>query len=343
MIARMSWLALALTKQIGPRRLLQVKEQIQNPSVDAVAEVLGKELALAYRSTLGAGRAEREYEKAEQLGVRIIGLWEDNYPAELRHLHTPPSMIYVKGQIPEYRRSIGIVGTRKASPWTKSWTRSTAQELAEAGISVVSGLARGIDTEGHLGCLDGGAITLGILGSALDKLYPPENRQLAERMSLLSEFPFGTAPLAELFPRRNRIIAALSHATLVVEAGIKSGSLITAKFALELGREVLAVPGRPPDPLSEGSNRLIQDGAALVLSAGDILGLYGLKARPKPQIELAGPEAELYRSLLELSEALPDDLAQATGFSTAEVLSLLMMLEIKGLVQALPGGRYGVM
>jgi DNA processing protein len=338
----MSWLALALTKQVGPRRLLQVIEKVSHPTVDAVGEVLGKELALAYRSIQVSGRAEREYEKAEALGVRIIGLWEDNYPAELRHLHTPPNMIYLRGQLPDYRRSIGIVGTRRASPWTKSWTRKTAQELAESGISVVSGLARGIDTEGHLGCLDGGSTTLGVLGSAVDKIYPPENRTMAERMSILSEFPFGTAPLAELFPRRNRIIAALSHATLVVEAGVKSGSLITAKFALELGREVLAVPGRPSDPLCEGTNRLIQDGAALVLSSGDILDLYGLRARPKPQVDLAGSEAALYRSLLELSEALPDDLAGATGFSTAEVLSLLAMLELKGLVQVLPGGRYGV-
>lgn len=338
----MSWLALALTKQIGPRRLLQVIERTPTPTVDAVGEVLGKELALAYRKTIESGQAEREYEKAELLGVRIIGLWEDNYPAELRHLHTPPNMIYLKGEVPGYARSIGMVGTRKASPWSKSWTHKTARELAEAGISVISGLARGIDTEGHLGCLEGGAPTLGVLGSAVDNIYPQENRLLAERMSILSEFPFGTPPQAELFPRRNRIIAALSQAVLVVEAGVKSGSLITAKFALEMGREVIAVPGRPNDLLSEGTNRLIQDGAALVLSASDILSLYGLKARPKPQIELQGPEADLYRSLLELSEALPDDLAVATSFSTAEVLSLLTLLELKGLIQALPGGRYGV-
>ena len=185
----------------------------------------------------------------------------------------------------------------------------------------------------------GGGYTLGVLGSAMDRFYPPQNRALAEQMNVLSEFPLGTPPQAGLFPRRNRIVAALAQAVLVVEAGEKSGSLITARFAAELGRDVLAVPGRPGDTFSLGSNRLIQDGAGLVLNGEDVLNALAVLAPKKQAVQLEGSEAQVYRALLELSEALPDDLTQATGLSTAETLSVLMLLELKGLVQS-NGGRY---
>lgn len=178
-----------------------------------------------------------------------------------------------------------------------------------------------------------------MLGSAIDRFYPAQNRALAERMSVLSEFPLGTPPQAGLFPRRNRIVAAFARAVLVVEAGEKSGSLITAKFAAELGRDVLAVPGRPGDAFSLGCNRLIQDGAGLVLNTEDVLNALGVLAPKKQAVQLEGSEAKVYRALLELPEALPDDLAQSTGLSTGEVLSVLMMLELKGLVQS-SAGRY---
>ncbi|MER3442629.1 MAG: DNA-protecting protein DprA [Meiothermus sp.] len=334
-------LALALTPQVGPRRLMQVLQK-KDLSPEAVEETLGREIGAEYRKVLKQGRAEQERERAEGLGIRVIGLWEGGYPEALRQLESPPSVLYLRGSIPPFERSLGVVGTRRASVWASNWARKVALELAGAGVSVVSGLARGIDTAAHQGNLEGGADTLGVLGSALDQIYPPENRALAQRMSLLSEFPLGTPPQASLFPRRNRLIAALARSVLVVEAGIKSGSLITAKFALELGRDVLAVPGRPSDPFSEGCNRLIQDGAGLVLGAEDVLGSLGLRARPKPALELAGPEAALHRALLELGAALPDDLAQAVGLPPSEVLAHLTLLELKGLVLALPGGRYGV-
>jgi DNA processing protein len=206
-------------------------------------------------------------------------------------------------------------------------------------VGIISGLALGIDAASHKGALEGGGYTLGVLGSAMDRFYPPQNRALAEQMNVLSEFPLGTPPQAGLFPRRNRIVAALAQAVLVVEAGEKSGSLITARFAAELGRDVLAVPGRPGDTFSLGSNRLIQDGAGLVLNGEDVLNALGVLAPKKQAVQLEGSEAQVYRALLELSEALPDDLAQATGLSTAETLSVLMLLELKGLVQS-NGGRY---
>lgn len=337
----MSPLALALTPNVGPKRMQAALAGDLSP--ESVREILGSEIAEAYSKTLREGKAEREYEQAEKLGIRIIGLWEEGYPEPLRHLDSPPAALYLKGALPP-ERNIGIVGTRKATPWALAWTRKVAQELAEAGVGVISGLARGVDTEAHRGAIEAGTgYTLGVLGSSLDKLYPAENRTLAQQMSVLSEFPLGTPPLAELFPRRNRIIAAFSQAVLVVEAGEKSGALITAKFALELGRDVLAVPGRPGDLLSLGTNRLIQDGAGLVLSAEDVLMALGVNAPKKQAVNLEPLEAQVYRALLELSESLPDDLAGATGLSVGETLSTLTLLEIKGLVQATPGGRYAPM
>ncbi|RIH89044.1 DNA processing protein DprA [Meiothermus luteus] len=330
-------LALALTPGVGPKRLaLALKTDL---SPEAIVKTLGSEVGRAYHQALREGRAEREREKAQRMGLRLIGLWEEAYPERLRHLDSPPTVLYLKGRLPEIPHNIGIVGTRRASPWAIAWTQRVARELAEAGVGVISGLALGIDAAAHRGALEGGGYTLGVLGSGMDRLYPPQNRTLAEQMHLLSEFPLGTPPQAGLFPRRNRIVAALAKAVLVVEAGEKSGSLITARFALELGRDVLAVPGRPGDTASLGCNRLIQDGAGLVMGTEDVLNALGLRAPAAKPPSLQGPEARVYRALLELSEALPDDLAQATGLPPSEVLSLLTLLEIKGLAQA-NGGRY---
>lgn len=330
-------LALALTPQIGPRRLQQALAT--DLSVEAVAELLGREIASGYVKTLQEGRAVQEREQASRLGLRLIGIWEDSYPEVLRHLESPPMVLYLKGELPPSEHNIAVVGTRKASPWATAWTHKVARELAEAGVGIISGLALGIDAASHKGALEGGGYTLGVLGSAMDRFYPPQNRALAEQVNVLSEFPLGTPPQAGLFPRRNRIVAAFSKAVLVVEAGEKSGSLITARFAAELGRDVLAVPGRPGDAFSLGCNRLIQDGAGLVMNTEDVLNALGVRAPQKQAIQLEGPETQVYRALLELSEALPDDLAQTTGLSTAETLSVLMMLELKGLVQS-SAGRY---
>lgn len=330
-------LALALTPQIGPRRLQQALST--DLSIEAVADELGPEIAAAYAKTLKDGLVDKEREQAAKLDLRLIGLWEDGYPEELRHLDSPPMVLYLKGELPPSERNIGIVGTRKASPWALAWTQKVALELAEAGIGIISGLALGIDAASHKGALEGGGYTLGVLGSAMDRFYPSQNRSLAERMNVLSEFPLGTPPQPGLFPRRNRIVAAFSKAVLVVEAGEKSGSLITAKFAAELGRDVLAVPGRPGDTFSLGSNRLIQDGAGLVLNTQDILNALGVLAPKKQTLQLEGSEAQVYRALLELPEALLDDLAQSTGLSTGEILSVLMILELKGMVQS-SAGRY---
>ncbi|WP_117238585.1 DNA-processing protein DprA [Thermus sediminis] len=329
-------LALALLPGIGPKRL---QELLEEPDPRAALEERFPQLLEKLPEALGQAEAERQ--RAKRLGLRILGLWEEGFPEGLRRLPQPPTHLYLKGALPEEGEAVAIVGTRRAAPWALSFARRLARALAEAGAAVVSGLARGIDREAHLGALEAGGRTLGVLGSALDRIYPPEHRPLAERMDLLSEFPLGTGPKPEHFPRRNRLIAGLSRAVIVVEAPLASGALITARYALELGKEVLAVPGRPTDPGSQGANRLIQDGAYPVLAPEDALSYLGFSGRRKEAPELSPEEAQLYE-LLRQGEALPEHLAEALGLSPEAVLALLTLLELKGLAQALPGGRYGV-
>ncbi|GAB5602771.1 DNA-processing protein DprA [Thermus sp. FJN-A] len=328
-------LALAFLPGIGPKRLLELLAA-EDPL--ALLRERFPQAAAGWKEAEARARAERE--RASRLGVRLLGLWEEGFPEGLRRLPQPPTHLYLKGELPEEGRAVALVGTRRAAPWALAFARRLARELSEAGLWVVSGLARGIDREAHLGALEGGGRTLGVLGSALDRLYPPEHRALAERMDLLSEFPFGTEPKPEFFPRRNRLIAGLSRAVVVVEAPLESGALITARHALELGKEVLAVPGRPSDENSKGANRLIQDGAYPVLSADDVLSYLGLDQRPKEAPALSEEEGRVY-AFLQGKEALPEDLAAALGLPPEKVLSLLTLLELKGLVRALPGGRYG--
>lgn len=308
-------LALALLPGIGPKRLLEVLKA-EDP-----LGFLRERFPEAWRHLPEAeAQAERERGRAEALGVRLLGLWEEGFPEGLRALPQPPTHLYLKGELPPEREAVALVGTRRASPWALAFARRLARELAEAGLWVVSGLARGIDREAHLGALGPGAHP-GRLGKRPGPGLPPENRPLAQRMDLLSEFPFGTGPKPEFFPRRNRLIAGLCRAVVVVEAPLDSGALITARHALELGKEVLAVPGRPTDERSLGANRLIQDGAYPVLSAEDVLSYLGMSARPKPLPGLSPEEEALYALLQEKKEALPEALAMALGIPPERVLS----------------------
>ncbi len=333
------WLALALTPGVGPRRFLKAKAR-HPEDPEAAAGALGPDILAAYRKVREEGVAQRVLERAEALGVRVLGPGDSGYPEGLLHLADPPVPLFAKGELPPWEGAVAIVGTRRASPWAKGFSWELARALAEAGATVVSGLARGIDAAAHRGALEAGGETLALLGSALDRIYPPEHRELAERMALVSEFPFGTGPRPEHFPRRNRLIAALVRAVVVVEAPERSGALITARYALELGREVLAVPGRPTDGKSLGANRLIQDGAAPVLDPEALLLHLGLERRPKARPAPPPHLEALYRALREAGEVLPDDLAQQAGLEASAVLAGLAELELLGLAEALPGGRY---
>lgn len=334
------WLALALTPGVGPRRLLQVLAA-GDPEPSTVARVLGPRLAAAYQQVQAAGEAERLIAAARAQGARVTGPWDPAYPEGLRHLADPPAPLFLRGEVPAWEGAVAVVGTRAASPWAARFAKELGRVLAEAGLALISGLARGIDAAAHKGALEAGGVSVAVLGSALDKLYPPEHQALAKESVLVSEFAFGEGPRPENFPRRNRLIAALARAVVVVEAPERSGALITARHALELGREVMAVPGRPTDHKSRGANLLIKDGALPVLEPADLLAALGVSPkRAAPAPALSGELARLYAALRERGEALPDDLATELGLTASELLARLTELELLGLAEGLPGGRY---
>lgn len=278
--------------------------------------------------------------------IPIVTLpWSDSrYPAWLRMVPDPPPVLWVRGDPGVFEQpSVAIVGSRGASPYAKTVARRLAAGLAEAGVAVISGMARGVDGAAHMGCLEAGGRTIAVLGTGVDVVYPREHLELAQRIAnagvLVSELEPGTMPLAWHFPRRNRIISGLSRAVVVVEASEKSGSLITARLALEQGREVMAVPGSVLYGQNRGAHALIKDGATPVEDAADILDALGLPPRPAAGREPAG--------VLEaaLENAGPDGLdveglAQATGLDADVLLAALTALEIDGRVERLSGARY---
>ncbi len=274
---------------------------------------------------------------------------DERYPRMLREIPHAPAILYVRGDIrPEDELAIGIVGTRKATPYGADMARRFALDLARSGVTVVSGLAVGIDTVAHHAALDGGGRTIAVLGSGLDVLYPSRNRKLAERVvndgAVISEYPLGTKPDARNFPARNRIISGLSQGVLVVEAPLRSGALITASFAADQGRDVYAVPGSARSPASAGCHGLIRDGAVLVTSAQDILDDLSVDAvRAAVQTRLEIPESDAERRLYELVGADPrhvDELCSESGITIQETTGVLMSLELKGLVRQQGAGYY---
>lgn len=282
--------------------------------------------------------------------VDIVTYWDKNYPAYLKKIYDPPVFLFVKGEIiSEDELAIAIVGSRTTSTYGKVVTEQFAKELVESNITIVSGLARGIDTIAHKQALRSNGRTLAVLGSGMDKIYPPENKKLANQISesgaVISEYPFGTNPDAGNFPRRNRIISGLCLGVLVTEAGAKSGALITAFQALEQNREVFAVPGPIHSGKSMGSNQLIKEGAKLVQGVQDILQelegqvKQGIKKPQKKSPKLSGLEKTIF-DLLENEPMHVDNLAMKTNKSVPEVLTILLTLELLGVVKQLSGKMF---
>ena len=285
------------------------------------------------------GELRRQAHRCRRAGIRALASGDPHYPAALELLDKPPPLIFLRGTLPLCEKAVALVGSRRCSRSGRELARRLGVELAAAGLLVVSGLARGIDAAAHEGALEGGC-TLAVLGGGLDEVYPPEHEALArrveERGALISEFPPGTAPLPFHFPRRNRIIAALAHLTVVVEAGRKSGALITAGLARDLGRGVAALPGHPSTPSAEGSNRLLFDGVDLVTGAGEILALLNWKGgwlpgRPWDPRRCAEEEVGDVETL-----------ALRAGWSLPRALRRLAQWESEGQVVRLDGGRFVV-
>ncbi len=260
------------------------------------------------------------------------------YPPLLAELHDPPARLLLRGGPPEIlsRPAVAIVGARSCSRYGAQVARDVARELAAAGVVVVSGLARGIDGEAHRGALAAGGLTVAVLGCGIDRDYPRAHAELARRIAesglVVSEYPPGVEPAPWRFPARNRIVAGLARATVVVEARERSGALITADFALELGRDVFAVPGEITSGLSRGTNDLIRQGATPLLTVDDVLEALGLEpAAPKPPASLS-PEAAAALAVLTDGAAALDELARATGLGSPEIAVALTELELAGLV-----------
>ncbi|OPX86201.1 MAG: hypothetical protein A4E53_03111 [Pelotomaculum sp. PtaB.Bin104] len=289
--------------------------------------------------------------KLEASGISFVCYSEPGYPEKLLSIYDPPPVIFYRGRLKAGDSlAVAMVGSRKPSPYGQLVAEKLAKDLAAVGVIVISGMARGIDTIVHKGVLAVKGRTVAVMGSGLDVVYPRENKRLMEQIidsgAVISEFPPGSPPEAWHFPARNRIISGLAQATVVVEAGERSGALITSDFALEQGRDVMAVPGNIVNPLSRGPHRLIKQGARLVEGAGDILDELGLeKLFPANQpgdvgsIKMSAEEEAIYR-LVTLDPVALDELIAKSGLSPQKVMAALMYLEIKGFVRQMPGKFY---
>lgn len=350
---RLYWLGFSLVKGFGATRVRQLLEHFG--SLEAAWSAGAAEMRTAgvdrrawesLRESRGKIRLDTELSRLDKLGIALLTWADPEYPPLLRALRPideAPPVLYVRGSLTARDEwAVTVVGTRSISPYGRQATFQIVSELASQGATVVSGLARGVDSEAHQAALDAGGRTLAVLPCGLESIYPPEHRKLAGRImqqgALISPFPLGATPDAHKFPPRNRVMAGLARGVLVIEAGDKSGALLTAGYALEYGREVFAVPGNITARASSGVNRLIQDGASPVLSARDVIETLDLgpireyvQAR---QILAQGSSEE--EALLQHLSADPqhvDELVRATTLPVAQVTSLLLMMQLKGMVR----------
>lgn len=336
----------ALLKHFGsPREAWQASPQeLQAAGLDSRS----LESLTTVRSKLDL---DAELERYAQAGISVL-TWDDpDYPPLLKQIYDPPFVLYVRGELlPADEWALAVVGTRRASAYGREATRRLTSDLVANGITIVSGLAQGIDSHAHKAALEAGGRTIAVLAHGLDSVYPPQNRslaaQIAEQGALVSEFALGTRPEAKNFPARNRIISGLALGTLVVEAGKRSGALITAEFAAEQGREVFAVPGNIFAAGAAGTNRLIQSGAKVVLRVEDILEELNLTMIGAfQQAREIVPENERESRLLEHLSDDPihvDELGQVAGMPISEVSSTLALMELKGMVRQVGGMHYVV-
>ncbi len=355
---RVDWLRLSRTPQVGPITFFALLTRFGSAEA-AIAALprLGEQAGRARAPTVPSkSEMTREIERAQRMGVRHVAASEPDYPAALAAIEDAPPVLIAGHNVTMLERpSVAIVGARNASLNGKRIAARLARELGEAGLVVVSGLARGIDTEAHKASLDSG--TVGVVAGGIDVTYPPENAALQARIfesgCVVSETPLGTEPMARHFPRRNRIISGLTPGVIVVEAAKHSGSLITARMALEQGREVFAVPGSPLDPRAQGGNNLIREGATLTETAEDVLRVLGGSPAKPVRPTLFEPAAVMTltddsevdgarRHVLEALSSAPvavDELVRDCQVSLPIVMTILLELELAGRLERQPGQR----
>jgi len=351
------WVALSLAPGVGSvlfKRLTQTfgsPEKVLKapPTKLARVEGIGPKVVESLRKFDWKPRVEKELRSAGKIGARIV-TWEDEeYPPNLKNIYDPPPLLYILGSLlPQDQLAVAVVGSRYPTTYGKAAAERISMGLSGRGVTVVSGLARGLDSCAHQGALSAGGRTIGVLGCGIDITYPPENRELFRRVAaqgaVLSEFPLGTPPDSDHFPIRNRIISGLSLGVAVVEATLRSGSLITARFALDQGRDVYAVPGNVDSARSEGTNRLIKEGAKLVTRAEDILEEILPYQEPSPreaprQPQLSEEETRVFSALSREPIHIDEVIAQST-LSSARVSAILLSLELAGHIRQFPGLRF---
>ncbi len=368
------WVGLNMIRGIGPLLANKLLREFRTP-----ANIFTASRRLLERHGLGVEtirelhggevleRAAAEIERAEALGIRLVVLADEEYPPLLREIHDPPLALYIRGNREAVlaQPCLAVVGARRSSSYGVNAARSLARELAGSGMTIVSGLARGVDGAAHRGALEAGGLTVAVVGTGLDSTYPREHASLAEEIvatgALISEFPLGTPPLPQNFPYRNRILSGISFGVLVVEAAEHSGSLITARLATEQGREVFAVPGNITSQTSFGPNYLIKDGAKLVQCGNDVLvelprrmrerlagiewGDDAVTGVPRAQatlesLLLSDSERRIYDLLSADVPAHVDQLLIASGLAASEMMSALLALEMKDRITQLPGKSF---
>jgi DNA processing protein len=350
------WLGFNLLYGIGPARLRILLDHFGDiesawyASPEKLSETgIGPKTIKTFLKKRDLIDLEKELERVRRSGFKLKTWDDDDYPIRLREIPAPPPLLYVWGDLQELDRwAVAVVGTRNATAYGTTVAQEIAAALAANGITVVSGLARGIDAVSHQSALEAGGRTIAVLGSGLDHIYPPENRRLAtaivENGAVVSDYPLGTKPEAKNFPPRNRIISGLAMLTVVVEAGEGSGALITADFAVEQGREVFAVPGNLHRPSSRGTNRLIRSGARPLLAPEDVLEALNLDVVARQEIvsqELPEDETEL----LVLQALGPDpihvdELRTRCNMPISQITASLAMLELKGRARQVGGMQY---
>lgn len=360
-----SILALNMIEDLGPSRLKLLLERFGSPekilgakrreliSIPTIGNLLSERIVRARESI----ELDKELDLIKRNRIKIVTIFDEAYPRKLKEIFDPPILLYVKDKfLPEDFASVAIVGSRRASSYGLQISERIAHDLGQRGITIVSGLARGVDTAAHTGALKAGARTIAVLGNGLGVMYPPENAKLASQIAnsgcLISEFPMKRAPYRGNFPRRNRVISGLSLGTLVVEAGQRSGALITAGFALDEGREVFAVPGRTDVATSKGTHGLIKDGAKLVEGFEDILE--ELRTPLKNYLKDAGQEAKkddflqpkldgeerLIYAFLSSEPKHIDEVIDSANLHVGQVSNMLLKLEMKKLIKELPGKMF---
>ena len=347
-----AWLALSMTRGLGgetARHLLAAfgsPDAVFSASLSSLRPFAKPEVVSEISKGIRDEAVTPALNWLEDCNNHIVKLGDSDYPQALLNISDPPLLLYVKGRLDLLNRNtLAIVGSRSATPQGLGNAEEFAVTLSEAGLCIISGMAHGIDAAAHRGALRGLSSTIAVVGTGLDKVYPAANRELAHSIAaqgvLISEFPLGTPPLAANFPRRNRIISGMSIGCLIVEASLQSGSLITARLAMEQGRDVFAIPGSIHSPQSRGCHALIKQGAKLVEAARDILEeLAGQLAAPAPDTPLAEPQNCKLLELLGFDPVSIDGLCMRSGLTVSQLSAMLLTLELEGRIAALPGGLF---